>query len=554
MLVVDCQTTGASPALGAVLEVGWCVVRPNSSDVHDLQAHWIALPAGHTVPSLIRRLTGFEQGDAAHALEPQEAWQRLRASMSATTPMPTAIHFARFELSFLRDWASRFEPEAPFPIDAVCLHALARHLYPDLPRRTLRALAGFLGHGLHLERRSLGHVEATAFVWRKLSLELASRGVQTWDELRALCATPVPASSRAVKRRFPMPSSRYRELPNDPGVYRFVRSNDDVLYVGKAASLRKRVASHFTKGSATEHALEMLTQVSDVRVTVTATALEAALLENESIKSLSPPYNAQLVLESRKAWFATSAFADAVTKADEDHRIGPLPSRLALAPLEAFVAMNAGGVGSASVRARALATAEAWAPDEAMFSAGLEALLARHAPEPAKASPRRSALDLAKRVLLWVRSQKASDEQESEDEAAAGDTAAWDVPRVARHLERNLAQAYQLYRRARWLCLVHDCRIVYREPASERTRLLVVVNGDIAEARDLLQGEAVPAAPGQLRIADRHRAFDGVKYDRLRVLTTELKRIQRDQGSVSVHLGRRRALCGRALDGVLQWV
>jgi len=50
-----------------------------------------------------------------------------------------------------------------------------RVAYPDLPRRNLRALAGFLGHSLHLERRALGHVRATAFIWRKLVAELAGK-------------------------------------------------------------------------------------------------------------------------------------------------------------------------------------------------------------------------------------------------------------------------------------------------------------------------------------------------------------------------------------------
>src|SRR6185436_12946092 len=119
------------------------------------------------VPRQVQKITGYQPEFAATAIAESEAW-RLLLARAVATPAPAAIHYARFELAFLRDWARRFEPDAPFPLDAVCMHAIARRLYPDLPRQSLRALAGYLGHGLDLARRSLGHVEATAFVWRSL--------------------------------------------------------------------------------------------------------------------------------------------------------------------------------------------------------------------------------------------------------------------------------------------------------------------------------------------------------------------------------------------------
>ena len=200
----------------------------------------------------MRRLTGFDDAHATGAIAPSDAWNRLRQTMSFAAQAPTAIHFARFELAFLRDWSDRFERETSFPIDAVCVHAIACRLHPDLPRRSIRALAGYLGYSLDPARRCLGHVEATAFIWCKLVAELAAQGIHRWDQLGDWLTAPQPPRSK--KRRFPLPSSRYRTLPDDPGVYHFVRSNGDVLYVGKAASLRKRVPSHFTAGSATTSA------------------------------------------------------------------------------------------------------------------------------------------------------------------------------------------------------------------------------------------------------------------------------------------------------------
>src|SRR5262249_61911102 len=85
------------------------------------------------------------------------------AARLTAQPAPTVIHFARFEQPFLRILAGG-EP----PLDIVCTHDIARRLFPELPRRSLRALAGYLGRGVGALRRSADHVEATAFLWQEL--------------------------------------------------------------------------------------------------------------------------------------------------------------------------------------------------------------------------------------------------------------------------------------------------------------------------------------------------------------------------------------------------
>lgn len=552
VLIVDCQTTGATPALGAVLEMGWCVLRPGDPDPDHHQAHWIALPEGHGVSSQVRRITGYDERLVQDALSPAAAWERLRACTNGASPAPAAIHFARFELAFLRDWASRFEPEREFPLDVVCVHAIACRLYPELPRRSLRALAGYLGHGLDLARRSLGHVEATAFVWRKLVGELEQRGIRSWDELRDWLATP-HSVARPKRHSYPIAKTRYRTLPDSPGVYRFVRSNGDLLYVGKAASLRKRVASHFTARSKREHSVEMLTQVHDVQFTVTASALEAALLENESIKTLAPPYNVQLVPQSSEVWFARADFSDASPDPGDGHVLGPLPSPWSVSSLRALVALRAGEPATRSRRARSVGAADRWAPDEAVFASGLSRFTERRLPS-VTTDPRREVLGAARQI--WNELRAATAEEETPLDEADTETAApvWDPDRVARHLERNLAQSYQLLGRARWLCRLQDSEIVYSEPGSPRARRLVVRDGRVVDARDETPDERPTSTFAASSLEQRQRAFDRAMYDRLRVLTTELKRIRRDGGEVTVFVGRGRPVRGKLLDAVLRWV
>ncbi|HKP64610.1 MAG TPA: GIY-YIG nuclease family protein [Polyangiales bacterium] len=533
VLIIDCQAGGATPAYGDLLELGWAVCS-RVETLGPIHQHWIVPRTARRVPGAIRDLTGWNESCVAAALPENEAWAALHQDIARVRepPAPALIHYARFELPFLHDLHERLGGTPEFPLDTLCLHAIGARLFPDLPRRNIRALAGFLGHTPELIRRCAGHVEASAAIWRGVVPLLEQQGVHSWTELAAWIAD-APRSTRRDRRRYPFDAERRRALPDRPGVYRFLRSNGDVMYVGKAASLRKRVAGHFkSRGDVTERALELLSQVHDIRITQTPSVLEAALLEAYEIKRIDPPYNVQLRSGERRAWFASRDLSGAAPAPDDAHRIGPLPSERALSSLYALIKLAAGAEPTPLLRAIALAVPGAFLPEDALFLEGWQAFAAEHLQRPERDPARR--VDQAARALWLARGRK-----ELESTTPDAPPHFWDLTRVRRRLERGLVQPGLLMRRARWLVLLSCADVVYRERGMQGARGLIVESGEIREALDLEHVDAVRRLPVRPVPALRARQaiFDAGVYDRLRVLATELARVRDEQGEMAVRVG-----------------
>lgn len=544
VLVLDCQAGGATPAYGDVLELGWAICG-DSGLVGPVHQCWVQPRTTRRVPRAIRELTGWSEACTADAVPEAEAWAALRetAAHGGGVPMPTLIHYARFELPFLRDLHERLGG-GEFPFETRCLHAIGARLFPDLPRRNIRALAGFLGHTPELIRRSGGHVEASAFIWRALLPYLEEQGVTTWEELTAFI-DEAPKAVRRGKRVYPLPIETRRALPDRPGVYRFLRRNRSVLYVGKATSLKKRIAGHFSaRGPSTERGLELLSQVHDLAITETASILEAALLETDEIKRIDPPYNVQLRSGERKAWFASRDLRTAREGPDGEHRIGPLPSERALSSLYGLRALVAGVDVTPGLCALALAVPTQFLPEPALFLEGYAAFANEHLQRSEPTVARRLA---AASRALWIARGR------NEIESSLDDTSPelWDLARVRRRLERALVQTGLLMRRARLLRLLAEADVVYRERDMTAARALLFARGEIVERRDLASVAEIATLPKRPRARDT--CFDAAAYDRLRVLLTELMRVQHEDGELALRFGAH-AFTGERLANLLRAV
>ena len=95
---------------------------------------------------------------------------------------------------------------------------------------------------------------------------------------------------------------KIKSLPENPGIYQYLNSQGQIIYVGKAKNLKKRVSSYFTKNHDNTKTSILVKQIHDLRFVVVSSEFDALILENNLIKEYQPKYNIQLKDDKTFPW------------------------------------------------------------------------------------------------------------------------------------------------------------------------------------------------------------------------------------------------------------
>jgi DNA polymerase III epsilon subunit family exonuclease len=275
--IVDLETTGGSPGLSKVTEIGAVRMRGLA-----IEERFVTLVnPGRPIPAVVTELTGIDDRMVASSPDIETA---LAGFVEFAGQDVLVAHNAPFDLRFLnyerRRLAGRYFTQ-PW-LDTLTL--ARRLLNGQVPRHDLATLAAWADASVRPIHRALPDAEATAEVLVALLERLADRGVDTLE--RAVRFAGAGGARHAYKLALA------EDLPARPGVYLMRDRDGATLYVGKAANLRRRVRSYFGPGGRhgrlIGRALEGLERLDHETC---GSEFAALLRENRLLKELRPPCN-----------------------------------------------------------------------------------------------------------------------------------------------------------------------------------------------------------------------------------------------------------------------
>lgn len=287
-VVVDLETTGGSPTADQITEIG--AVKVRGGEV--LGEFATLVNPGVPIPPQITVLTGITTAMVLDAPRLAEVFPSFLEFIRGTV---LVAHNARFDVGFLR--AATKSLGATWAVsDVVDTLALARRVVSkdEAPNHKLASLAHLFRSPTTPDHRALSDAKATVDVLHGLFERLGSLGVTHVDDLRT-AADPVPPGRR---RKVHLAE----QLPTTPGAYLFKGPGGEVLYVGTAKNLRRRVRQYFTSAPDRRRIGEMVDLAANVEVIECPTVLEAQVRELRLIAHHEPPYNRRSKRPSRLPW------------------------------------------------------------------------------------------------------------------------------------------------------------------------------------------------------------------------------------------------------------
>lgn len=330
-VVVDLETTGTSPDGDAITEIG--AVKVRGGEV--LGEFATLINPGREIPPAVVHITGITTA-MVYAAPRIEAV--LPGFLEFASGAVLVAHNARFDMAFLRAAAARCDTAWP-AAQVLCTVKLARRVLgrDEAPSVRLGVLAQVLGASTQPTHRALDDARATVDVLHALIARVGNQGVHSLTEL--LDYLPDVTPRQRAKRNLAA------GLPTGPGVYLFRGPSEEVLYIGTAVNLRRRVRNYFTGSETRGRIKEMVALATRVDHVSCAHGLEAGVRELRLLVAHAPPYNRRSKFPKR-AWWITLTDEPfprfAIVRTPAPDALGPFSARLDATEIAAVVAEYTG--------------------------------------------------------------------------------------------------------------------------------------------------------------------------------------------------------------------
>lgn len=241
------------------------------------------------IPHFITGLTGIDNQLVQHAPTFPEIADKV---LEVTKDSIFVAHAVNFDYGVIKEEFRQIGVD--FTRKKLCTVRLSRKLIPGLQSYSLGKLCSAINIPLKDRHRARGDAHATVLLFQKLLKTPDSESVfQKFLNARSKEATLPPHLSKSV----------FNKIPQKPGIYYFKNQKGEIIYVGKAINLKKRVLGHFYDKSTKE--TQMCSETADIDFKLSGSELVALLMESAEIKKHFPPFNrAQKRIVKQYAIFA----------------------------------------------------------------------------------------------------------------------------------------------------------------------------------------------------------------------------------------------------------
>jgi len=275
LVCIDLETTGGNATWHRIIEIGTVEM-----DRDGAVREWSTLVnPGVRIPPQISAFTGITNEMVADAPRFEDVQRELRERLAGRL---FVAHNARFDYGFVRREYARIDQR--FVARVLCTVKLSRRLFPEQPRHNLDAVMARHGLDCSARHRALGDARVLAELLQVLRRTIEPARLDAAVEA-LLQETPLPPQ---------LPPDLADDLPETPGVYRFLGEDGALLYVGKSRNIRTRVLSHFAAEHRSAAEQRLARTVHRVDWTETAGELGALLIEARAVKREQPLHNRRL--------------------------------------------------------------------------------------------------------------------------------------------------------------------------------------------------------------------------------------------------------------------